>query len=507
MRAKAGSFNRPNMSAKQKDGQPARPKACAPRGLRDRLGAEIIAEREMLAAVSRVYEAHGFDPLETPALEFTDALGKFLPDVDRPGQGVFSLQDDDDQWISLRYDLTAPLARFVAENFDALPKPFRRYQVGSVWRNEKPGPGRYRQFTQCDADTVGAPSPHADVEAIAMMAEALEAAGVAPGAFLIRVNDRNALSGLLETIGVAEDAPNKPSVMRAMDKYDRLGETGVAALLGPGRKDESGDFTPGAQLDDRAIASVLAFMRSKGPDNGATCAALSNIVGGAPAGARGVETLSAISSQLAALGYGADRIEIDASVVRGLDYYTGPVFEAEFLPATMDDKGRPMRFGSIAGGGRYDGLVARFKGVEVPAVGFSVGVSRLLAALESQGARAPLRGPVVVLALDAARMADYQAMAAELRSAGVRAEVYYGGSGMRAQLKYADKRAAPIAVIEGEDERALGLVTLKDLALGAEMSKSIDDNAEWRASQPAQISAPRSTVVEEVKAMLARRRA
>ena len=492
------------MSAKQKNGQPARPKACAPRGFRDRLGAEIIAEREMLASVSRVYEAHGFDPLETPALEFTDALGKFLPDIDRPGQGVFSLQDDDEQWMSLRYDLTAPLARFVAENFDALPKPFRRYQVGSVWRNEKPGPGRYRQFTQCDADTVGAPSPHADVEAVAMMAEALEAAGVAASSFLIRVNDRNALTGLLETIGVAEDAPNKLVVMRAMDKFDRLGEAGVAALLGPGRKDESGDFTPGAKLDDRAIANVLAFMRAKGATNEATCAALSNIVGGAPAGARGVETLSAIATQLTALGYGGDRIEIDPSVVRGLDYYTGPVFEAEFLPPTLDEKGRPMRFGSIAGGGRYDGLVARFKGIEVPAVGFSIGVSRLLAALESQGARPPQRGPVVVLALDAGRMADYQAMASELRAAGIRAEVYYGGSGMRAQLKYADKRAAPVVVIEGEDERAQGQVTLKDLALGAEMSKTIEDNAEWRAAKPAQIAAPRARLVAEVKAMLAR---
>jgi len=151
-----------------------KPKARVPRGFRDRIGAEITAEREMLGRISEVYEAHGFDPLETPVLEYTDALGKFLPDVDRPNAGVFSLQDDDDQWMSLRYDLTAPLARYVAEHYDGLPKPFRRYQVGPVWRNEKPGPGRFRQFTQCDADTVGAPAPYADAEMCALFGDVVE---------------------------------------------------------------------------------------------------------------------------------------------------------------------------------------------------------------------------------------------------------------------------------------------------------------------------------------------
>ncbi len=456
----------------------------------------------MLARISSVYEAFGFDPLETPAFEHTDALGKFLPDVDRPNQGVFSLKDDDEQWMSLRYDLTAPLARYVAENYDALPKPFRRYAVGPVWRNEKPGPGRFRQFTQCDADTVGAPAPHADVECVLMLAEALEAAGLARAEFQIRLNDRNALTGLLETLGLADEASagKRLGVLRAMDKLDRLGEAGVAALLGPGRKDESGAYTEGARLVDTDIARVMAFMKATAATNAETCARLSDVVGGSAAGAKGAETLSAMAAQLNALGLDEARAKIDLSVIRGLEYYTGPVFEAELLSAIMDEKGRPVRVGSVASGGRYDGLVERFKGVEVPAVGISIGVSRLLAALELRGGDgAGTQGPVVILALENDQMADYQAMAAELRAAGLRAEVYVGGAGMKAQLKYADKRRSPVAVIVGGDERAKGEVTIKDLARGAELSKEIGDNAAWREGKPAQASVKRAELVAEVK--------
>lgn len=492
-----------NQKKKQKT---FRPKARVPRGFRDRLGPELIAEREMLARISAVYEARGFDPLETPAFEFTDALGKFLPDVDRPNAGVFSLQDDDEQWMSLRYDLTAPLARFVAENYDALPKPFRRYQVGPVWRNEKPGPGRFRQFTQCDADTVGAPAPHTDAECVVMLAEAMEAAGIARGDYQIRLNDRNVLTGLLESIGVdeARDAEKKLGVLRAMDKLDRLGEAGVAALLGEGRKDESGDYTEGAKLDDASIERVMGFMRATADTNAATCDALSDLIGSSEAGAKGVETLAAMASQLSALGLDEARAKIDLSVIRGLEYYTGPVFEAELTFDVRDAKGRPVQIGSVASGGRYDGLVARFKGVEVPAVGISVGVSRLLAALELQQAAASSYGPVVVLALEKDQMASYQAMAAELRAGGLRAEVYLGGSNFAKQLKYADKRAAPLAIIQGEDEREKGEVTIKDLVLGAKLSKEIEDNAEWREGRQAQVTVKRGELVDAVKKALNR---
>ncbi|MGF1545257.1 MAG: histidine--tRNA ligase [Parvularculaceae bacterium] len=493
-----------------------RPKPRRPRGFRDRFGAEIAAEREALARICAVYEAYGFDALETPAFEYTDALGKFLPDVDRPNEGVFSLQDDDEQWISLRYDLTAPLARYVAENYDALPKPFRRYAVGSVWRNEKPGPGRFRQFTQCDADTVGAPAPHADVEACVMLAEAIEAAGVARRDFVVRINDRDVLTGLLQSIGLVGgmsgavagggDAAKQLGVLRAMDKMDRLGADGVRALLGAGRKDESGDYTQGAGLDEAQIDRVMTFMSATKETNAATCAALDDLIGSSPAGAKGVATLAAMADGLAAAGLDEARAKIDLSVVRGLEYYTGPVFEAELTFEVEDEKGRPVRFGSVASGGRYDGLVARFKGAEVPAVGVSVGVSRLLAALElARAAPAVADGPVVVLALEDDRMADYQRMAAELRGAGVRAEAYVGGSGMRAQLKYADNRGAPAVVIVGEDERAKGLATVKDLVLGAKLSADIADNAEWREGQPAQVEVPRAALVGAVKEILARR--
>ncbi|HXI86512.1 MAG TPA: histidine--tRNA ligase [Parvularculaceae bacterium] len=494
------------MASKDKE---LRPKARIPRGFRDRLGPEIAAERDMLARISAVYERWGFDPLETPAFEYTDALGKFLPDDDRPNAGVFSLQDDDEQWMSLRYDLTAPLARYVAENYDALPKPFRRYQVGPVWRNEKPGPGRYRQFTQCDADTVGAPAPNADAEMCMMFADVIEAAGVARGEYIIRMCDRRLLDDLLNLIGLEsnEAAERRRTVLRAMDKFERLGEGGVRLLLGPGRKDESGDFTKGAELGDGNIDRIIDFMQANEPTNAETCYRLKGIVGTSDNARWRVDTLEAITSQLSAVGYDEGRIKIDLSVVRGLEYYTGPVFEAEVLWTPRGEDGKPVRLGSVGGGGRYDGLVKRFKGVEVPSVGFSVGVSRLLAALEFKtDAFQAAPGPIVVLALEAGQMAEYQKMAAALRAAGLRAEVYLGGAGMKAQLKYADKRRAPIAVIQGSDERAKGEVTIKDLVLGAELSKNIEDNAEWRESQPAQVSVTREKLVAKVKEILARRR-
>ncbi|MEL7027990.1 MAG: histidine--tRNA ligase [Pseudomonadota bacterium] len=485
-----------------------KPKARRPRGFRDRSGAELARERQAIDAVRAVYESYGFDPLETPSFEYANALGKFLPDDDRPNQGVFSLQDDDEQWISLRYDLTAPLARYVAENYDALPKPFRRYQVGTVWRNEKPGPGRFREFTQFDADCVGAPGAGADAEMCAMMADVVEAAGVARGQYVVRINSRRVLNGVLEAAGLAGEAAvaQRLTVLRAMDKLDRLGAGGVRQLLGEGRKDESGDYTEGAKLSSDQIDVAMAAMEARAETPAATCAALRDVVGSSEDGLKGAAELEEIAAVLDALGKLDGRAVIDPSVVRGLEYYDGPVFEAELLAEILDDKGRPQQFGSVASGGRYDGLVKRFKGVEVPATGMSIGLSRLLAALAAQrGGAGEATGPVVVLVMDKARIADYQRMAAELRASGVRAEVYAGGSGVRAQMKYADKRRAPIAVIEGEDERARGVVQLKDLALGAEMAKAIDDNKTWREDQPAQTSVSRAGLVEGVRAILARR--
>ncbi len=492
------------MSKKHK--KPMRPKARLPKGLRDIYGDEVRAMERMVDNVRAVYELYGFEPLATPALEYTDALGKFLPDVERPNAGVFSLQDEDDQWMSLRYDLTAPLARYVAEHFDALPKPFRRYQTGSVWRNEKPGPGRFRQFEQFDADTVGAPPGAADAEMCMMMADCMEALGISRGDYVIRINNRKLLDAVLEKIGVdaAPDNPQRLTVLRAMDKLDRLGPDAVRALLGKGRKDESGDYTKGAQLESEAIETVMAFVGAGGGTPLDTLTRLEDLVGNSEAGLTGIDELRRMQVLFDAADYGSDRVVFDTSIVRGLDYYTGPVFEVELTFETKNEAGEITRFGSVGDGGRYDGLVARFKGVEIPATGFSLGLSRLYAALAALGKLDDARpaAPVVVLVMDRQEMAGYQAMAGELRAAGIRAEVYMGGSGMRAQMKYADKRGAPAVVIEGGDERARGEVTIKDLALGAQKAREITDNEEWRSGQAAQICVARKELVQHIRAIL-----
>ncbi len=478
---------------------PPRPKARAPRGFQDRRADALAAERRILAAVSRVYESYGFEHLDTGAFEYADALGKFLPDADRPNEGVFALQDDDEQWMALRYDLTAPLARFAAENWDSLSKPFRRYAYGPVWRNEKPGPGRYREFLQCDADTVGSDRPEADAEIIAMAVEGYAAAGLPRSAYALRINNRKLLNGLLTAAGVVESG-QKLAVLRAVDKLDRLGPQGVVSLLGAGRKDESGAFTKGAGLASAAIDSVLAFVEAGRDTRVATLDRLSEVIGGSAEGDEGLGELARISEALGRMEVGEDQAVFDPSIVRGLEYYTGAVFEADISLQTVGERGESVRFGSIGGGGRYDDLVARFTGQKTPATGFSFGVSRLAAALaaaDGQGDRQ--RGPVVVLALDQALMGDYFAIARELRAAGLPTEVYLGGSGMRAQMKYADRRLSPAAVIVGGDEIAAGTVTIKDLDLGRALAASVADNQAWREGRPGQVTAPRGELVAQVR--------
>ncbi|HEX3430302.1 MAG TPA: histidine--tRNA ligase [Rhizomicrobium sp.] len=481
-----------------------RPKARVPRGFRDRGAAEIAAERACLDTLRRVFEAWGFEALETPAFEYTEALGKFLPDLDRPNEGVFSLLDDDGQWLSLRYDLTAPLARYVAENFQILPKPFRRYQVGSVWRNEKPGPGRYREFTQFDADTVGSASPAADAELLLMASDALEALGLGRDEFILKFNSRRLLDGVLESCGLALDGSREAQlkrgvVLRAIDKLDRLGISGVRALLGEGRKDESGDFTQGAHLSSAQIQKIESFVVST-QDSEHNLESLRALVAGIPVGEQGLAELAAI--ELLTMSHG--RVRFDPSIVRGLEYYTGAVFEAQLTFPVKNDEGDPVVMGSVAGGGRYDDLVARFTGERVPATGISIGVSRLLNALRQRNGSA-LSPLVVVLALDKEDRGRSFALASELRGAGIRSEAYVGEGGMKAQFRYADRRNAALAIIEGADERARGEITIKDLAAGAELAKSVDSRAEWVKDRPAQISVPRTELVAKAKELLGSR--
>ena len=487
----------------KKKNKPFRPKARRPRGFEDRPADVLRAERRLIEAAFAVYDAHGFEPLQTPAFEYADALGKFLPDEDRPNTGVFALRDDDEQWMSLRYDLTAPLARFVAENYDALAKPYRRYQAGSVFRNEKPGPGRFREFVQCDADSVGAAGPAADAEMIMLAASVMRAAGLKDGQYVIRVNNRKLLDGILENSGVPNTEAGqlqRLQVLRAIDKLDRLGAEGVEALLGEGRKDDSGDYTEGAKLDPAGIKAVLGFTTASDTDRGKTIANLEKLIGSSERGQQGCDELTAIDTILNSVGFGADRVAFDTSIVRGLGYYTGPVFEAELLADIKDKKGRPVRIGSIGGGGRYDDLVSRFRGQLVPATGFSFGVSRFITALERMNAlEQSVRPPIIICAFDKSLMGDYFVMADELRAAGLRAEVFVGSGNVTKQMKYADRRGAQWVILMGEDERDKGEVTVKDLWLGAEMAKTIESNEEWKSTRPAQTTVARDRLTAYLK--------
>jgi histidyl-tRNA synthetase len=503
--------------------KPTKLKARLPRGLADRGPAEIAATRHMVEAIRLVFERYGFEPVETPAIEYTDALGKFLPDQDRPNEGVFSFQDDDEQWLSLRYDLTAPLARYVAENFQNLAMPYRSYRYGWVFRNEKPGPGRYRQFMQFDADTVGAASMAADAEMCMLAADTMEALGIERGQYVVKVSNRKLLDGILETISLdgEANAGRRLTVLRAIDKLDRLGIDGVKQLLGPGRKDESGDFTKGAGLSDDQIYALYAFLelRVATPEfknadhalsfNREVLSSLNNLNGFEKSNSyqAGLSELNEIAHFARAAGYAYNQIRIDHSVVRGLEYYTGPVYEVELTFEITDEKGRPVRFGSVGGGGRYDGLVSRFRGEPVPATGFSIGVSRLQAALTALGkiSAKPEPGPVVVTIFDRDRIADYQKMAATLRSAGIRAELYLGNpkNNLGAQLKYADKRGSPCAIIQGGDEKARGEVQIKDLILGASLADTKDREEYLKKQAEAQFAVKEDVLVDAVRKLLA----
>ena len=466
----------------------------------------------MIDTIREVYERYGFEPLETSAVEYVDVLGKFLPESDTPQEGIFSFKDDtDDEWKALRYDLTAPLARVVAQYGNELPEPFRRYQIGSVWRQEKPEPGRFREFTQFDIDTVGATSMAADAEVCAVVADSLEAIGVDRGDYIIRVNNRKVLNGVLETIGMlSADADaaeaQRLTILRAIDKLDRVGIAGVRELLGKGRKDPSGDFTRGAELDDHQADCILQFVQSGADDRALVCANLAKLVESSVEGQQGVQELQHMHELLEAMGFGADRVVFDPSIVRGLAYYTGPVFEAALTFETDDQDGQKRQFGSVAGGGRYDDLVQRFTGALVPATGFSIGVDRLLAALKALGRldASSRQGPVVVTIMDRQHFTEYQRMVTDLRTAGIAAELYVGDRNFRQQLRYADRRNAPIAVIAGGDEFARNEVSLKDLRLGRERSKEISDRQEWLKRQTAQVTVAREDLISAAKEILSR---
>ena len=476
------------------------------KGFKDAPAASLHARRRMIETVRTGYESFGFEALETPAVEYVETLGKFLPESDQPDAGIFALQDGDEQWIALRYDLTAPLSRYVAQNIQNLPLPFRRYQTGSVFRNEKPGPGRFREFTQFDVDTVGSASMAADAENCAVLARALEALGLG-GQTRIAVNNRKILDGVLERAGVAPNTLEAVTTLRAIDKFDKFGPEGVKLLLTTGRKDESGDFTKGAGLDAKAADTILAFMAAGQASRLATCDALGDAVRGSARGEEGVAELREIADLLSAMNLSDETVAFDPAIVRGLGYYTGPVLEAQVTFEITDDEGRARQFGSVAGGGRYDGLVGRFLDRELPATGVSIGVDRLLAALEAGGRidASAATGPVLVVVFDRAQMAEYVRIAEELRAASIPAEIFLGTGGMKPQLKYADRKGSPVAIIAGGDEFAAGTVSIKNLVLGAQVAASAMTNEDFKAEAKAkaQVTVARSDMAATVRAMLA----
>lgn len=515
-----------------------RPQARLPRGFRDIFSDDYRLRQQMLDTIRAVYERYGFEPLETPAVEFVETLGKFLPDSDRPDAGIFAFNLEE-QWLALRYDLTAPLSRIVAQ-YKEMPRPFRRYQVGPVWRLEKPGPGRYREFYQFDIDTVGSGLMAADAEICMALVDSLEALGFGRNEYVIKINNRKILDGLIEsavaTIGKDkyqdglrkwyeskfkktkqekfEDIitghfnelihEHKLDIMRSIDKLDRIGLDGIIGLLKKGREDDTGDFKSGCFLDDDQIEPIVAFLKL----DCTTRAKYLDGVGGLDLGAggrEGLQELREIDSFLTSAGYGDNRILFDAQIVRGLSYYTGPVYEALLTIETNDEKDQPAKYGSVGGGGRYDDLVERFTGQKIPATGASIGVDRLLLAYKQrQSAAISAATQVLVTVMDRPRLNAYQRMADELRRAGIATELYLGKKGIGAQTKYADQRGIIVAVIAGEDEFNAGEVTLKDLKLGAKLADEITDRDEWRKGQPAQVQVKRDRLVESVREILGR---
>ena len=476
-----------------------------PKGMRDVTADAIVLRDHMIRTLANVCELYGFVPLDTPVIEYVDCLGKYLPEADEPSEGIFSFRYDDDQWVATRYDLTAPLARYYANYQQHRPTPFRRYQTGPVFRNEKVKKGRFRQFVQFDFDTVGSNAMLADAEVCQTLCDAMEALGFKAGEYRVLVNNRKILNGLLEQGGI-EQTGQQLTVLRAIDKLDRLGLEEVVKLLQEGRVDESGDKTTGAGLSDEQVRSLTTFLQIADGRQDALTEFLQT-VGESEVGREGVGELDQIHHMLEATGFGADRVVFSARIVRGLEYYTGPVFEVELTSTIPDEKtGAPVALGAVAAGGRYDSLVRFFTGQATPATGASIGIDRLVFAMQALDRRpvAMPAPPVLVTVMEPERLADYHAMVQELRAAGIVAEVFVGSGKFVKQMRYADQRGCVIAVIAGFDEFEKGEVTLKDLIVGRELASGISERTEWLEEQPSQWSIARDRLVEHVRQTLAK---
>jgi histidyl-tRNA synthetase len=458
------------------------------RGLRDLLPDQMLARQSMIDTIRRVYELYGFVPLSTPAIEYLDVLSGSAGQEAQ--QSIFRVTNPENEALGLRFDLTVPLARVIAQYTD-LPRPFRRYQVSPVWRADKPDKGRFREFTQFDLDSVGTESEVADTEVLAGMADTLDALGV--GRYLVRFSSRAVLNLLLDYAGIS--AEQGVDVFRVLDKLDKVGIEKVRLELMQGYKDESGDTIRGVGLAREQVEKIDRFLAIRGTRR-EVIAQLRELFAGLTMDA--VDGVERISNHLYALGYGDDRVALDLSIARGLAYYTGPVFEAILLDAPA--------FGSVFGGGRYDGLVKRFTGQAIPAVGASIGVDRLLAALDHLGRidKRKATARVLVTFMDAALTDDYLQMTWELRRAGIPTELYIGtAKGPGKQLKYADQYDIPLAILYGSNEKQQGVVTVKNMAVGRAKAGQLGARSEWIAQRPGQTTIPRASLVEGIRALLA----
>ena len=422
-----------------------------PLGFVDRQEKELLVRDFIISNIKEVMIKYGFQYLETPSFEYSESIGKFLPDKDRPDEGVFSFKDES-KWLSLRYDLTAPLARYVAKNYLEIPKPFKRYQLGTVWRNEKPGPGRFREFLQFDADFVGTNSLQADAELCVMISEILEKCGLSKKEYIVKISSRKITEELFKKINI-DNNDQKQTALRALDKLDRLGWEGVKQLLGKGRKDKSGDFTKGANLSSSNIETIENELNKKSP-----------------------ETKDLLEVIKIFKNYNFDNFEFDPSIIRGLEYYTGPIFEVNLKFDVKNNKGKIIQFGSIGGGGRYDNLVNNFGNYEASATGISIGLDRLVYALmQRKEFKVKQSKPVVICVFDKNLMNEYIKLQTVLRDAGVSTEIYPGESKLKKQMEYANKIKSPAVILFGEDEIKKGKPTLRDLKSGNEKSIAIEE--------------------------------
>ena len=437
---------------KQKNKKPLKE---LPLGFVDRTEKELLVRDFIISKIKEVMIRYGFQYLETPSFEYSESIGKFLPDKERPDAGVFSFKDDK-KWLSLRYDLTAPLARYVAKNFLEIPKPFKRYQLGTVWRNEKPGPGRFREFLQFDADFVGTKSLQADAELCIMISEILENCGLSKSEYVIKISSRKITEELFKKINL-NDSEQKLTTLRALDKIDRLGWDGIKQLLGSGRKDKSGDFTKGANLNLKSIETIENELRKEKPLT------------------EDLKYLIKIFKD-----YNFNNYETDPSIIRGLEYYTGIIFEVNLKFDVKNSKGQVIQFGSVGGGGRYDNLINNFGNYDTPATGISIGLDRLVYALmQKKEFKIKKTKPVVICIFDKGSMKDYINLQKMLRKNGISVEIYPGDGKLKKQMEYANKINSPAVILFGDNEIKSGKPTLRNLRTGKEtkieIKKLIDE--------------------------------